>query len=65
MLALAGGIPCDWVKGPLVNKGMDCKVNIVVQTINLWIGNVISGPLFTKKTPSYGYTDPHYKPKTV
>ena len=23
------------------------------------------GPLFTKKTPSYGYRDPHYKPKTV
>ena len=22
------------------------------------------GPLFTK-TPSYGYRDPHYKPKTV
>ena len=25
----------------------------------------IAGPLFTKKTPSYGYRDPHYKPKTV
>ena len=24
-----------------------------------------SGPLFTKKTPSYGYRDPHDKPKTV
>ena len=24
-----------------------------------------SGPLFTKKTPSYGYRNPHYKPKTV
>ena len=24
-----------------------------------------SGPLFTKKTPSYGYGNPHYKPKTV
>ena len=24
-----------------------------------------SGPLFTKKTLSYGYRDPHYKPKTV
>ena len=24
-----------------------------------------SGPLFTKKTPSYGYRDPHFKPKTV
>ena len=24
-----------------------------------------AGPLFTKKTPSYGYRDPHYKPKTV
>ena len=24
-----------------------------------------SGPLFTKKTSSYGYRDPHYKPKTV
>ena len=23
------------------------------------------GPLFTKKTPSYGYRDPHDKPKTV
>ena len=23
------------------------------------------GPLFTKKTPSYGYRDPHYIPKTV
>ena len=23
------------------------------------------GPLFTKKMPSYGYKDPHYKPKTV
>ena len=23
------------------------------------------GPLFTKKTPSYGYRDPHYKPKVV
>ena len=22
-------------------------------------------PLFTKMTPSYGYRDPHYKPKTV
>ena len=25
----------------------------------------IPGPLFTKKTPSYGYRDPHYIPKTV
>ena len=24
-----------------------------------------SGPLFTKKTPSYGYMNPHFKPKTV
>ena len=24
-----------------------------------------AGPLFTKKTSSYGYRDPHYKPKTV
>ena len=24
-----------------------------------------TGPLFTKKTPSYGYRDPHYKSKTV
>ena len=24
-----------------------------------------AGPLFTKKTPSYGYRDPYYKPKTV
>ena len=24
-----------------------------------------TGPLFTKKTPSYGYRDPHDKPKTV
>ena len=24
-----------------------------------------TGPLFTKKTPSYRYRDPHYKPKTV
>ena len=24
-----------------------------------------AGPLFTKKTPSDGYRDPHYKPKTV
>ena len=24
-----------------------------------------TGPLFTKKTPSYGYRDSHYKPKTV
>ena len=24
-----------------------------------------AGPLFTKKTPSFGYRDPHYKPKTV
>ena len=24
-----------------------------------------SGPLFTKKTPSYGYRDPHDKPETV
>ena len=23
------------------------------------------GPLFTKKTPSYGYMDPHYKTETV
>ena len=23
------------------------------------------GPLFTKKTPSYGYRNPHYKPNTV
>ena len=23
------------------------------------------GPLFTKKTSSYGYRDPHYKPKTI
>ena len=23
------------------------------------------GPLFTKKTPSYGYRNPHYKPETV
>ena len=26
---------------------------------------VAPGPLFTKKTPSYGYRDPHDKPKTV
>ena len=26
---------------------------------------IIAGPLFTKTTPSYGYRDPHYKPKTV
>ena len=26
---------------------------------------IASGPLFTKKTPSYGYRDPHDKPKTV
>ena len=26
---------------------------------------MVPGPLFTKKTPSYGYRDPHYKPKTV
>ena len=25
----------------------------------------VPGPLFTKKTPSYGYRDPHDKPKTV
>ena len=25
----------------------------------------LSGPLFTKKTPCYGYRDPHYKPKMV
>ena len=25
----------------------------------------LSGPLLTKKTPSYGYRDPHDKPKTV
>ena len=24
-----------------------------------------SGPLFTKKTPSYQYRDSHYKPETV
>ena len=24
-----------------------------------------AGPLFTKGTPSYGYRDPHYKPKMV
>ena len=24
-----------------------------------------TGPLFIKKTPSYGYRNPHYKPKTV
>ena len=29
------------------------------------IHKMIPGPLFTKKTPSYGYRDPHYKPKTV
>ena len=27
--------------------------------------NTIPGPLFTKKTPSYGYRNPHYKHKTV
>ena len=27
--------------------------------------NHYTGPLFTKKTPSYGYRNPHYKPKTV
>ena len=26
---------------------------------------LISGPLFTKKTPSYRYMDSHYKPETV
>ena len=26
---------------------------------------ILSGPLFTNKTPSYGYRDPHNKPKTV
>ena len=31
-----------------------------------WYVHHRSGPpLFTKKTPSYGYRDPHYKPKTV
>ena len=27
--------------------------------------HMISGPLFTEKTPSYWYWDPHYKPKAV
>ena len=27
--------------------------------------SLLSGPLFTKKTSSYGYRDPHDKPKTV
>ena len=26
---------------------------------------IYTGPLFTKKMPSYGYRDPHHKPKTV
>ena len=26
---------------------------------------IYPGPLFTKKTPSYQYRDPHYKPETV
>ena len=26
---------------------------------------LFTGPLFTKKTPSYVYRDPHDKPKTV
>ena len=30
----------------------------------IWLHNTVPGPLFTK-TPSYGYRDPHYKPKTV
>ena len=28
-------------------------------------GRKLPGHLFTKKTPSYGYRNPHYKPKTV
>ena len=35
------------------------KTNIRVVKVH------IAGPPVTKKTPSYGYRDPHYKPKTV
>ena len=31
----------------------------------LYISNWTSGPLFTKKTPSYQYRNSHYKPETV
>ena len=30
-----------------------------------WNGPQPTGPLFTKKTPSYQYRDSHYKPETV
>ena len=38
---------------------------IVKPTVDVILDRKIPGPLFTKKTPSYGYRDPHYKPKTV
>ena len=37
----------------------------VMMTSSLAAPNSDPGPLFTKKTPSYGYRDPDDKPKTV
>ena len=36
-----------------------------VVLLAVWLDNPNTGPLFTKKTPSYGYRNPLYKPKTV
>ena len=42
-----------------------CLVMVAICTQNHHhIDSYPRASLFTKKTPSYGYRDPHYKPKT-
>ena len=40
-------------------------VFFIYETVTVPVAIYDSGPLLTKKTPSYGYRDPHDKPKTV
>ena len=66
---------CDSVEcmfKPLATSSGQCRSNIDrvslkynVCSCQMLRRQVNTGPLFTKKTPSYGYRDPHDKPKTV
>ena len=65
-----------WVPSELLRSGMELPIELVSDSscsccvvVADWLEPihllVLSGPLFTKKMPSYEYRDPHDKPKTV
>ena len=51
----------DMESNKLAKKLFCGLVELDQQDFETWA----SGPLFTKKTPSYQYRDSHYKPETV